>query len=219
VLDDFGKPDPSIVGKLPKGGISLDFVGHADITKQLIQADPQWSWEPVEIENGLPKYTVVNGLAHMGGYLTVHGVTRFGVGSVAHNKPDIYKELVSDFLRNAAMRFGFALSLWSKAEWEDVDAPSAATPAKSATPKKNATNAPEKKQDGAEIDPKVALTEDQLSQFNGACTKADISPITVYKKAGVQFGHATRGDLPKLRQAFKELSLEKEGETGVKVEG
>ena len=32
VLDNYGVPDPKIVGKLPRGGTQLDFVGHADIT-------------------------------------------------------------------------------------------------------------------------------------------------------------------------------------------
>jgi hypothetical protein len=33
VLTKYGVPDPKIVGKLPKGGAQLDFVGHADVTK------------------------------------------------------------------------------------------------------------------------------------------------------------------------------------------
>lgn len=49
VLDDYKTPDPSIVGKLPRGGTQLDFVGHADITKLLIEIDPLWSWEPLDI--------------------------------------------------------------------------------------------------------------------------------------------------------------------------
>jgi hypothetical protein len=50
----------------------------------------------------------------MWGYLTLLGVTRIAVGSVEAHKADLDKELVSDFLRNAAMRFGIALALWTK---------------------------------------------------------------------------------------------------------
>ena len=46
ILKDYAKPDPSIVQQLPKGGVKLDFVGHADITRILIEIDPYWSWEP-----------------------------------------------------------------------------------------------------------------------------------------------------------------------------
>jgi hypothetical protein len=33
IISKYGVPDPKIVGKLPKGGMQLDFVGHADVTK------------------------------------------------------------------------------------------------------------------------------------------------------------------------------------------
>jgi hypothetical protein len=51
--------------------------------------------------------------------LTVCGVTRPGCGSCLPNAGDVEKQLVSDALRNAAMRFGVALDLWSK---EDLHA-------------------------------------------------------------------------------------------------
>lgn len=134
VLTNYGVPDPKIVGKLPKGGIQLDFVGHADVTKMLIEIDPMWSWEPVAFDaDGLPAYRVENGMAHMAGWLTVHGVRRLGVGSVAHNKADLLKELCSDFIRNAAMRFGVCLSLWTKQEWDDIPSHTPAPAPKAAT--------------------------------------------------------------------------------------
>lgn len=121
IINKYGVPDPKIVGKLPKAGMQLDFVGHADVTKMLIEIDPEWTWEPTAFDtNGLPAYRVENGMAHMAGWLTVQGVRRLGIGSVAHNKPDLLKELVSDFIRNSAMRFGICLALWTKQEWEDV---------------------------------------------------------------------------------------------------
>lgn len=121
IIGKYGIPDPKLVGKLPRGGQSLDFVGHADVTKMLIEIDPEWTWEPVAFDaNGLPAYRVENGMAHMAGWMTILGVRRLGIGSVMHNKPDLLKELCSDFLRNASMRYGICLSLWTKQEWDDV---------------------------------------------------------------------------------------------------
>jgi hypothetical protein len=121
IIGKYGVPDPKLVGKLPRGGQSLDFVGHADVTKMLIEIDPEWTWEPVAFDaDGLPAYRVENGMAHMAGWMTILGVRRLGIGSVMHNKPDLLKELASDYLRNASMRFGICLSLWTKQEWDDV---------------------------------------------------------------------------------------------------
>ena len=128
-LIDHYKPDPKTVSQIVKNGVSLDYVGHAEITKILIEIDPLWSWAPVAWENGRPathtqlgKITKRDGTVlefptvSMWGYLTLLGVTRIAVGSVEAHKADLDKELVSDFLRNAAMRFGIALDLWTKGE-------------------------------------------------------------------------------------------------------
>ncbi len=120
VLTKYAVPDPKIVGKLPKGGMQLDFVGHADITRILIEIDPMWSWEPCGWVNGRPHVHVENGMATMWARLTVHGKPMLGVGSVRADKAELDKELVGDFLRNAAMRFGISLALWTKQEWEDL---------------------------------------------------------------------------------------------------
>jgi hypothetical protein len=201
ILDKYGVPDPAIVGKLPKGGIQLDYVSHAEITRILIQIDPLWDWEPVAFDdNGLPAFAVINGMAHMTGRLTIHGVTRIGVGSVQHNKPDIIKELVSDFLRNAAMRFGIALSLWSKSEWETGgdDVKVSATPGRPV--------AKEKAKVGAKVaatPDKGPLTDAQKQQFVDACQKKSIDVQSVCDEAGIQLDKATNADLPALRAAFK----------------
>jgi hypothetical protein len=128
-LIDHYKPDPQTVSQIEKNGVRLDYVGHAEITKILIEIDPEWSWQPVAWENGRPathtqlgKMTKRDGTVlefptvSMWGYLTLLGVTRIAVGSVEAHKADLDKELVSDFLRNAAMRFGIALALWTKGE-------------------------------------------------------------------------------------------------------
>lgn len=121
VLTRYAVPDPSLVSKLPRGGTQLDYVGHAEITRILIEIDPLWSWEPVAWDGGRPAITVSNGMASLWGRLTLLGKTVIGVGNAPEKKPDLDKELVSDFLRNAAMRLGIALSLWSKGDWDHKD--------------------------------------------------------------------------------------------------
>ena len=211
VLVAYGVPDPRIVGKLPKGGIQLDFVGHADVTKMLIEIDPMWSWEPVAFDaDGLPAYRVENGLAHMAGWLTVHGVRRLGIGSVAHNKPDLLKELASDFIRNAAMRFGICLSLWTKQEWDDIPSHSP-TPAPEPVKKTRGManiNQPETK-------PRVLtpLSPEQVEQFVKACDDKSIDPKVVARNANIpETQQWMESHLPALRRAFKELVAFKEGQ-------
>lgn len=200
VLNKYGVPDPKIVGKLPKGGIQLDFVGHADVTKMLIEIDPMWTWEPVAFDaDGLPAYRVENGMAHMAGWLTIHGVRRLGIGSVAHNKGDLLKELASDFIRNAAMRFGVCLSLWTKQEWDDIDKPAPAPVAKAPAPKQPA----KPKLSSVDLKDDDGLSDEQIEAFNAACVKADLNPMSIYKAAGVRFGFAKQKDLDALRKAFK----------------
>lgn len=103
---------PEMVGRLPKGGVMLDFVGHAAATDRLLQVDPEWTWEPfARDEAGLP---ALDKAGNLWINLTVAGVTRPGVG----DGPDM-KQKISDAIRNAAMRFGVALDLWSR---EDLSA-------------------------------------------------------------------------------------------------
>lgn len=184
VLVKYGVPDPKLVGKLPKGGITLDFVGHADVTKMLIEIDPEWTWEPAAFSaDGLPAYRVENGMAHMAGWLTLCGVRRLGVGSVMHNKPDLLKELVSDFLRNAAMRFGVCLSLWTKQEWED--GPTVAP-------------APKPKSDGK-------VSSDNIERFKKACIEAKLDPNMVASNAGLSLDDIKDSDMPALRSSYNDL--------------
>lgn len=130
------KPFPdNVVGTLPKphkkdspkgkcnecGGYHglpaahLSYVGHAAVTDRLLKVDPEWSWEPVAFgPDGLPAFSqgVGKGLWIK---LTVCGVTRYGFGDGMS-----VKECIGDAIRNAAMRFGVALDLWSKDELEQV---------------------------------------------------------------------------------------------------
>jgi hypothetical protein len=194
ILDKYGTPDPKIVNKLPKGGITLDFVGHADVTKTLIEVDPLWTWQPVAWDdNGMPKIHVANGVATMWGIMTVHGKQMLGVATVQANKPDLYKELASDFIRNAAMRFGLFLSLWTKSEWEDQ----AASPSDGKGRKVRAVS-----------EVKVVKTVDQatIAKFVAACANANIDHDRVAADAGVNLaGEITTDDLMNLRNSFNAL--------------
>lgn len=191
ILKNYAKPDPSIVQQLPKGGTKLDFVGHADITRILIEIDPYWSWEPCGWVNGRPAIHVENGIATMWGWLTVHGKEMLGVGSVKADKIDLDKELIGDFLRNASMRFGISLNLWTKNQWADLDGDKPQT--RTAVGAKAAQPA---------ADPDAPLSEQQIEAFTKACTDASVNPISVYREAGVTFGNATQKDLVALRKAF-----------------
>ena len=106
---------PEAIGKLPKGGAMLDFVGHAAWTARLLQVDPEWSWEPMAYDmGGLPLF---DGGDNLWIKLTICGVTRIGVGD--GKSP---KECIGDAIRNAAMRFGVALDLWAKEDLHAMDA-------------------------------------------------------------------------------------------------
>lgn len=112
---------PSAIGKLPKAGITLDYVGHAAVTARLLDVDPAWSWEPVAYaDDGGPMIRYGAKEASLWIKLTVAGVTRLGVGSVAVGAFELEKQLIGDALRNAAMRFGVALDLWARESLHDL---------------------------------------------------------------------------------------------------
>lgn len=196
VLTKYAVPDPKIVGKLPKGGMQMDYVGHADITRILIEVDPMWSWEPCGWVNGRPHIHVENGMATMWARLTVHGKAMLGVGSVRADKAELDKELVGDFLRNAAMRFGISLALWTKQEWEDLGHTKPAPPAKKTKAKPVAEI----------VDDRTAVEPEVLGRFARACADANLDHDQVADRAGVNLGGTvTVSDMTKLRVAFKEM--------------
>jgi hypothetical protein len=99
---------PESVGKLPKGGVMLDYVGHAAVTDRLLTVDPEWSWDfALHRADGTP--VLDDGSGNLWITLTVCGVTRRGVGDGKNAK-----ERIGDAIRNAAMRFGVGLDLWAK---------------------------------------------------------------------------------------------------------
>lgn len=97
--------------------VHLDYVGHAALTDRLLESDIDWNWEPLSLQDGLPKFDSSGGLWIK---LTVCGVSRLGYG---HAETKSYsdagsreKEVIGDALRNAGMRFGAALELWHKGD-------------------------------------------------------------------------------------------------------
>lgn len=96
----------------------LSYVGHAAVTKRLLDADPAWFWEPLAFDaDGEPHFDESGGMWIR---LTVAGVSRLGYG---HNEVMKYSEVgsrtkavIGDAIRNAAMRFGVALEEWHKGE-------------------------------------------------------------------------------------------------------
>jgi hypothetical protein len=116
----------NLISRLPKGGAMLDYVGHAATTKIILDADDRWNWEPLSMtDEGLPRFDDAGGLWIK---LTIGGVTRLGYGDAGGKKgPNATKEAIGDAIRNAAMRFGVALELWSKADfYENPEAEGAA---------------------------------------------------------------------------------------------
>lgn len=114
-------PPADQIGKLKRGNKDLDYLGHAAVTDLLLTHDPLWTWEPVAwTDQGLPGIVKDKDGWPVGLWirLTVHGHTRLGYGTCEPNKRDAVKELIGDALRNAAMRFGIALSLWGTDEWQ-----------------------------------------------------------------------------------------------------
>lgn len=97
--------------------IDLAYVGHAEATNRLLNIDPAWGWEPVALdEKGLPQHDQNGGLWIR---LTVCGVTRLGYGNAEGKRGgDAVKEIIGDAIRNAGMRFGMALDLWTSSDLE-----------------------------------------------------------------------------------------------------
>jgi hypothetical protein len=209
VLNKYAVPDPKIVGKLPKGGTQLDFVGHADITRILIEVDPHWRLVPIAWDNGRPAMNVVNDMATMWFELTLLGTSRLAIGTAKANAFDLDKQLYGDALRNGAMRFGISLNLWTKNEWEDLDHNPAPSKPRSTAP----ASAPEQAPKQSKPKTLTPLSQAQIDQFNTACEAKGITPSAVAANAGIPEGTPwMESHLPALRSAFKELASFKDGE-------
>jgi hypothetical protein len=106
---------------MPNGGhIDLAYVGHAEATNRLLNVDPFWGYEPLSLdERGLPQADGYKGLWIR---LTVCGMTRLGYGHAGDKTGgDAVKETIGDAIRNAGMRFGMALDLWTTSDLEIIE--------------------------------------------------------------------------------------------------
>lgn len=127
--------------------LHLSYVGHADVTGRLLEADPKWSWRPMyrQVDPEIYKLVLAAGdpvmvaqylnscppqLDEFGGlwiWLVLHdddgNEHEFPGYGDAQGKagPNGRKELIGDAIRNAAMRRGVALALWSKADKDEAD--------------------------------------------------------------------------------------------------
>jgi hypothetical protein len=159
------------IGTLPKGGVRLEYVGHAATTDRLLQVDPDWTWAPVaHDERGLPRLDEHGGLWIR---LTVCGVTRLGYGDAAGKKgPNSVKEAIGDAIRNAAMRFGVALDLWAKEDLQAVEPAakksprSAPSPAAAAQkPEPTPGSAPPSGDSELKLPPQGAISAEQVKRL------------------------------------------------------
>ncbi|MEU9849284.1 hypothetical protein [Streptomyces sp. NPDC047985] len=126
--------------KMPRNGhIDLAYVGHAEATNRLLNVDPFWDWEPLTVdERGLPQ---VDGYRGLWIRLTVCGMSRLGYGHAGDKTGgDAVKETIGDAIRNAGMRFGMALDLWTSSDLEIVESGGASlADGESAAPAANPT--------------------------------------------------------------------------------
>lgn len=92
--------------------VHLDYVGHAYVRERLNEVDPEWTWEPMALTaKGLP--LLQDGCLWV--RLTIGGKTHLGVGDAPRQSGGrMWKELIGDALRNAAMSFGVALDMWKR---------------------------------------------------------------------------------------------------------
>lgn len=182
---------PEQIGKLPKGGVTLDFVGHAHLTGRLLDIDPLWTWEPFALDDdGLPKFDKDGCLWIR---LTVCGVTRIGVGDAGGKTGgNAKKEAIGDALRNAAMRFGAALELWAKADshggYERKQQPRREKPA----------------------EPTRAANQDALDSLQSICVKHKLKTAEVAKRYADEHDNAvlTKASAEDILEFSQQLVLE-----------
>ena len=180
IVHKWAQPPIEMIDTLPRGNTRLSYLGHAATTGVLCEVDPFWTWEPVAMSDaGEPLIHVRGEQARMWIRLTVLGVTRLGVGTCAANKSDVEKELIGDAIRNAAMRFGVALNLWSKADAfvHDPEPESLKVPAKKPAPKKPPADKPDPSVVDALALRLAALSKEELDAYTEWRHLADIPPL------------------------------------------
>ena len=154
----------------------LDYVGHAALTGRLLDADPNWSWEPLSFDaSGLPMLDRDGGMWIK---LTVCGVTRLGYGDAqGKSGGNAAKERIGDALRNAAMRFGAALDLWHKGDWHDDDE-DPRPPVRGEPPRAESPRAESPRAEPATTMPENTLL-DYLASIDGAETIEELEKVFI----------------------------------------
>lgn len=185
--------------------IHLDYVGHAAITDRFLDADPEWSWEPVAFDaDGLPKFDKLGGIWIK---LTICGMTRLGYGDAqGKTGPNAIKEAIGDALRNAGLRFGAALDLWHKGELHDPEtvATTGTTPEASE---------PIVDQIG-ELKRQVVAAGRQLG-----LRAADLSDQFAADNGGLPVANATLDELTRFLQALNDQITAKANQSALPIEG
>jgi len=219
---------PESIGKLPKpyksdspkgqcgecGGwhglpaVHLDYVGHAATTDRLLTVDPEWSWEPMGVDQyGLP---MPDAQGNLWIRLTVCGVTRIGVGDGKSAK-----ERIGDAIRNAAMRFGVALDLWAKEDLVEFErsvqehrAPQTSVPAEPVATTPGAVD-PAPPSAGTEPEPMTAKTRGAMfAEFGKKGIAEDEQLGRINRLLGTEYtsrGQLTEGHARKVINAVKKL--------------
>jgi hypothetical protein len=180
----------------------LDYVGHAAVTDRLIRVDPAWTWEPMAVDpqTGAPLLTKDGGLWIN---LTVLDVTRPGYGDATGGGG--MKEVVGDAIRNAAMRFGVALDLWSKQDLPHIDEDGTPEPAPLAdTPKSTAEQAPF--DPGKDLLPNAIQVDANIAKNLAVAFKA-LDPTVNWSDVMTQTGVSVRTAEFKIRLANTEARI------------
>lgn len=182
---------PDLIGKLPKGGAMLDYVGHGAVRDRLLQVDPEWNWEPFALtEEGLP---ALDEFGNLWIRLTIGGVTRPGVG----DGPNM-KERIGDAIRNAAMSFGVALDLWIRGGGEDTSRQEQVR-----RPRRGATSPPAEPADGP-------ISADNAEALRHRCEEKGVDVADVVKKGTAgrtgDPAEVLRSEVPAVKAAIDELA-------------
>ena len=119
LMQEWWNPPTELISTIPRGGVELSYLGHADTTRALIETDPFWTWEPMAYDDhGAPvlERDANGNPIGLWGWLTICGVRRPAYGSCEPGKREAVKELIGDLIRNGALRAGCGGALWSKAD-------------------------------------------------------------------------------------------------------
>lgn len=177
--------------------IHIDFVGHANVTKRLLEVDPLWTWEPLErdvdpqvyaaalasgnletvklvLESAPPKFDLDSFGNPVGLWikLTACGKTRLGYGSVPSNQHDAVKVLIGDAIRNAAQRFGVAIDQWVTGEREKPESENAVhDPGQRAMPAKQRA-----------ADAAVVVDAEWVAEFENRLGQAPLEQVSAFRQ-------------------------------------